>query len=256
MLLFVREVLLLSPLLLCSALITTLHPRPALDSLLSSSESWGNPVQPPHHTHTHTRTHPAEHTHSHTNSGTFRVSGAPTHTVTHSRMYGHTYICTHSRTNTLAHTVGFRPGGFGSDCRLGLWRDLYGACRAHLWLLLSDGRQLAVCAWVCVLVHALCPGQGRNQGRRREACVCLGHRASPEWGLNSGWNWPKLSRVAQPNLLFLCSPHPSALQLEELSPWAPPWISGDAECNSLGLLSLSAIPWMTFNHNRIHPGSP
>ena len=156
--LFVREVLLLSPLLLCSALITTLHPRPALDSLLSSSESWGNPVQPPHHTHarthphphTHTHTHPNTHTHTHThthtNSGTFRVSGAPTHTVTRSRMYGHTCICTHSRTNTLAHTVGFGPGGFGSDRRLGLWRDLYGACRAHLWLLLSDGRQLAVCA--------------------------------------------------------------------------------------------------------------
>lgn len=25
-----------------------------------------------------------------------------------------------------------QPGGLGSDCRLDLWRDLYGACRAHL----------------------------------------------------------------------------------------------------------------------------
>lgn len=40
------------------------------------------------------------------------------------------------------------------------------------------------------------------------------------------------------------------LQLENLYSWALGWITGDADCSSLGLFLLSAIPRMTFNQPR------
>lgn len=100
-------------------------------------------------------------------SGTQARSPSPTQACTDTCI-----ICTQPHKHIYSE---FGPGGFGCDCRLGLWRDLYGACRAHLWLLLSDGRQLAVCVSVCVV---LWPGKGL--GERKEPCVCLGHRATSE----------------------------------------------------------------------------
>lgn len=130
-LLFAWEVLVISALSLCAALITTSHPGPAHRSpwrsvpegfLLSMT------VRIPSSTHTHT----------HTDSGTFKVFGTLTHkhTVTHSSTYGLAYICANGDGNALSlflslvhthtHTqsVGLGQAGFGSGYRLGLWRDL------------------------------------------------------------------------------------------------------------------------------------
>jgi len=125
----------LSSLLLSSTLISNLHLGPApLDSVLQCFGPGGDSsLYDPHITSlAHFDCLAQQHTHSHSPSLAC-VDTCIAHTVAH-----------------ISSELG--PGGFGCDCRPGLWRDHYGACRAHLWLLLGDGRQLAVCVCACVCV--------------------------------------------------------------------------------------------------------
>lgn len=157
---FVWEVLLLSPLLLCSPLITTLHPGPA-DSLLCSSKSWGIPlsttVQTPHHTQTHT------------NSGTFGASGtpSPTQACMDTRISAHTVTQARSRIQWvsgqagLAATVDWACGEIFTE-----HAEPICGCSS-----VTGGSWLCVCLCMCLCECCVVAREGTREGGKRFVCV-------------------------------------------------------------------------------------
>lgn len=114
----------LSCLSLCSALITTSHPGPALDSALQLLVLGGFlslRLRSPTHTHRHT----CICTDTHGDSGMLWVFVTRTQTRRDPLRHVWIHVYPHKQSQKRAHTYSeFRPGGFGSACRLGLWRDL------------------------------------------------------------------------------------------------------------------------------------
>ncbi len=161
-------------------------------------------------------------------------------------MYGHTYICTHSHTNTLTHTVGSGQAGLAAtvDWACGEIFTEHAepicGCSSVMggsWLCVCVCVRVRACVCVCVCVCVV-SRPGKEPGEEERGLCAFGSQSNPRMraklrlkltqALSSGRakSFPLFSSLLfPPSLLFSSlltpTPTPPAHQLEELSPWAP-----------------------------------